>query len=276
MTMRYKTLSIAGFDGSGGAGIQADLKTFSAFGCYGMTVLTALPVQNTRGVKACYELPLQAIDDQLHTIFEDIRPDSIKIGMLFKRDIIELVAHFLRRYAAGIPIVLDPVLVAKSGDRLLLPDALDTMRSVLIPLATVITPNLPEAWALIGETNSASDNMLELARKLIKLGPQNVLLKGGHLSASHSNDLLLNQEGEFCWLEGTRINSKNTHGTGCTLSAAISACLALGIELKEACKIAKNYVFGAIEAAKNEQIGLGHGPVHHFYNIWPKLNFYKP
>ncbi|WP_019217836.1 bifunctional hydroxymethylpyrimidine kinase/phosphomethylpyrimidine kinase [Legionella tunisiensis] len=269
--MRYKTLSIAGFDGSGGAGIQADLKTFSAFGCYGMTVLTALPVQNTCGVKACYELPLQAIDDQLHTIFEDIRPDSIKIGMLFKREIIELVANFLRRYAAEIPIVLDPVLVAKSGDRLLLADALDTMRSALIPLATVITPNLPEAWDLIGEIHFSSDNMLELARKLIKLGPQNVLLKGGHLSTSHSNDLLLNQEGEFYWFEGARINSKNTHGTGCTLSAAISACLALGIELKEACKIAKEYVFKAIEAAKNEQIGLGHGPVHHFYNLWPTL-----
>lgn len=271
MTMRYKTLSIAGFDGSGGAGIQADLKTFSAFGCYGMTVLTALPVQNTCGVKACYELPLQAIDDQLHAIFEDIRPDSIKIGMLFKRDIIELVANFLRRHAAGIPIILDPVLVAKSGDRLLLPDALNTMKSSLIPLTTVITPNLPEARALIGETSLASDNMLELAQKLIKLGPQHVLLKGGHLSASHSNDLLLNQQGEFCWFEGARINSKNTHGTGCTLSAAISSCLALGIGLKEACKIAKEYVFNAIDAAKNEQIGLGHGPVHHFYHLWPTL-----
>lgn len=271
MTMKYKALSIAGFDGSGGAGIQADLKTFSAFGCYGMTVLTALPVQNTCGVKSCYELPLSAIDEQLHAIFADIKPDSIKIGMLFKSEIIELVANFLKKNAQSIPIVLDPVIVAKSGDPLLEPNALDVLKTDLIPLTTLITPNLPEAEALIGQ-GIVVDEMPEIAHKLLKLGAQNVLLKGGHLIANHSNDLFLNKQGELHWLTSPRVISKNTHGTGCTLSAAIASGLALGLDLVKACQIAKRYVFHAIEAAKNEMIGEGHGPVHHFYHLWPTID----
>ena len=272
MTMQYKALSIAGFDGSGGAGIQADLKTFSAFGCYGMTVLTALPVQNTCGVRRCYEIPLQAIEDQLQAIFDDIRPNSIKIGMLFKKEIIELVANFLRKNAQDIPIVLDPVLIAKSGDYLLIPDALSSLKSTLIPLATLMTPNLPEAEALLDLKSTAMDEMPEVAKKLLELGCENVLLKGGHLTTAHSNDFFLSATGESYWLTSARIRSKNTHGTGCTLSAAIASCLALGLDLAEACQVAKEYVFQAISAAKNEKIGEGHGPVHHFYHLWPTID----
>ncbi|EHL32724.1 bifunctional hydroxymethylpyrimidine kinase/phosphomethylpyrimidine kinase [Legionella drancourtii] len=267
--MHYKTLSIAGFDGSGGAGIQADLKTFSAFGCYGMTVLTALPVQNTCGVRNCYDIPLQAIDDQLHAIFDDIRPDGIKIGMLFNSEIIELVAAFLKKHARDIPIILDPVTVAKSGDPLLLPEAVDTLITKLMPLATLITPNLPEAHTFTGVDAQSEEEMLVVAQKLLDLGPQYVLLKGGHLLASTSNDLLIGKNGTRHWFESPRIESKNTHGTGCTLSAAITACLAQNVEIEKACEIAKRYLFNAIKAAKDNSVGKGHGPVHHFYHLWP-------
>lgn len=273
--MQYKALSIAGFDGSGGAGIQADLKTFSALGCYGMSVLTALPVQNTCGVRACYEIPLPAIEEQLHAIFEDIKPDSIKIGMLFDSNIIHLVASFLKKYAQGIPIVIDPVTIAKSGDPLLLPDAVKTLVTELMPLATIVTPNLPEALTFTGIEAVTENDMLYVAKKLIDLGPQYVLLKGGHLISQDSNDLLLNQKGEAHWFNSKRIDSKNTHGTGCTLSAAIAACLAQKIELKEACEIAKNYLYHAIAAAQNNSVGLGNGPVHHFYHLWPTLSRLK-
>ncbi|CAM2980428.1 bifunctional hydroxymethylpyrimidine kinase/phosphomethylpyrimidine kinase [Legionella worsleiensis] len=267
--MRYKALSIAGFDGSGGAGIQADLKTFSALGCYGMTVLTALPVQNTCGVRTCYEIPLQAIEDQLHAIFDDIRPDSIKIGMLFKSDIIKLVASFLEKRAKHIPIVLDPVTVAKSGDALLLPEAIDTLSSVLMPLATLITPNIPEAFSFTDINAASEEEMITVAQKLLELGPKHVLLKGGHLQSTQSNDLLYGADGTAIWYKNNRIKSKNTHGTGCTLSAAIAACLAQGMSLTNACSVAKNYLTGAIEAAKERSVGCGNGPVHHFHQLWP-------
>lgn len=263
--MKHKCLSIAGFDGSGGAGIQADLKTFSALGCYGMTVLTALPVQNTCGVRRCYDISPRAIHEQLEAIFDDIVPDSIKIGMLFSRDIIEVVADFLEKHASQIPVVLDPVMVAKSGDPLLLPDAVDLLKTRLIPLATLITPNLPEAHALVG----AIEPHEELANALLRLQPEAVLLKGGHQTGMQSNDLFLAQDGSLQWLFADRIDSKNTHGTGCTLSAAICAYLALGTPLLEACQHAKDYLSHAIAAAKENSVGKGHGPVHHFYNLWP-------
>lgn len=264
--MQHKCLSIAGFDGSGGAGIQADLKTFSALGCYGMTVLTALPIQNTMGVRDCYEIPLVAIERQLEAIFDDIVPDSIKIGMLFQYDIVELVTSFLTRHAVGIPIVLDPVMVAKSGDYLLLPEAVDILKQQLIPLTTIITPNLPEATVLTG----SSDDMETTADRLLALYPKAVLLKGGHQEGLESNDLYKDQTGQSHWLKNMRIKSKNTHGTGCTLSAAIAAYLALGEPLIDACRLAKIYVSGAIAAAQNTSVGQGHGPVHHFYDIWHK------
>lgn len=261
-------LSIAGFDGSGGAGIQADLKTFSAFGCYGMTVLTALPVQNTRGVRRCYSLPLSSIREQLEAIFDDIRPHSIKVGMLFSSDIIEVVADFLTEKATGIPLVLDPVMVAKSGDPLLQADAIDALKTRLIPLTTLLTPNLPEAQALVGDESDPE----VLADALLQLGAQAVLLKGGHAGGEQSNDLLLTQSGTRFWLEAVRIASNNTHGTGCTLSAAIASALALGLPLPEACRLAKRYLLQAIEAAKDNSVGKGQGPVHHFYHLWPTLD----
>ncbi|MBS0236457.1 MAG: bifunctional hydroxymethylpyrimidine kinase/phosphomethylpyrimidine kinase [Proteobacteria bacterium] len=262
--MKYKCLSIAGFDGSGGAGIQADIKTFSALGCYAMSVLTALPVQNTCGVRNCYDIPLMAIEEQLETIFDDIVPDSIKIGMLFSSAIIEIIADFLRCKNISIPIVLDPVMVAKSGDSLLLPDAVEALKSKLIPLCTVITPNIPEAAALVGNADMGA-----LAEQLLNLGPQAVLLKGGHNSGQYSNDLLLERGQEPKWLLAPRINSLNTHGTGCTLSAAVCAYLAQGIGVSDACERAKHYLHGAIAAAKDDSLGKGYGPVHHFYQIWP-------
>ncbi|KTD72872.1 bifunctional hydroxymethylpyrimidine kinase/phosphomethylpyrimidine kinase [Legionella tucsonensis] len=267
--MRYKALSIAGFDGSGGAGIQADLKTFSAFGCYGMTVLTALPVQNTCEVRRCYAIPIEAIEDQLNTLFDDITPDSIKIGMLFTSEIIELVASFLKKKAIDIPIVIDPVTVAKSGHSLLLPEAVNSLLTVLMPLATLITPNLPEASSFTGMHIQSENDMFSVSQKLLDFGPKYILLKGGHLKSPESNDLLMGTNGEYHWFTSARINSKNTHGTGCTLSAAITACLAQKIDLIQACGIAKNYLFNAIKAAKEEHVGLGNGPVNHFYHLWP-------
>lgn len=259
-----KCLSIAGFDGSGGAGIQADLKTFTVFGCYGMNVLTALPIQNTCGVKSCYELPLSSIKDQLEAIFDDITPDSIKIGMLFNSEVIEIVADFLRARAINIPIVLDPVMVAKSGDLLLLKGSIDTLKRKLIPLVTIITPNLPEAQELVG---LKSDNQVKLAVELLELGPKAVLVKGGHLSGIMSNDLLLQLGANEIWLQSPRVISNNTHGTGCTLSAAIASCLALGMDIEHSCKIAKTYLLNAIKSAKNLKIGKGNGPVNHLYNM---------
>ena len=264
--MLHKCLSIAGFDGSGGAGLQADLKTFGALSCYGMTVLTALPVQNTMGVKNCYEIPLSAIYEQLEAIFEDITPDSIKIGMLFNKEIVELVADFLKEHAKVIPIVIDPVMVAKSGDYLLKPDAVNSLKENLLPLATIITPNLSESYAL---TNIKNDQEAQ-ALSLINLGAKAVLIKGGHLDGPQSNDLFMDKTKKSIWFKSPRIDSKNTHGTGCTLSAAIAAYLALGKPLIESCGLAKEYLFNAIEAARISSVGKGHGPVNHFHNIWQK------
>lgn len=261
--MKYKSLSIAGFDGSGGAGIQADLKTFSATGTYGMTVLTALPVQNTCGVRSCYDIPLVCIEEQLYAIFDDIVPDAIKIGMLFSAETIGMVASFLREKAKNIPIIVDPVMVAKSGDSLLKEDAIEALKAQILPIASIITPNLPEAWAL----TSTMENKKILAEKLLELGPKAVLLKGGHETGENAEDLFLSsiQEKILC---SKRIHSKNTHGTGCTLSAAITSFMAQGYCDLEACQKAKDYLTLALLHASKNSVGHGHGPVHHFYAWW--------
>ena len=261
--MMYKCLSIAGFDGSGGAGIQADLKTFSALGCYGMNVLTVLAVQNTCGVKACYPIAPECIKEQMQAIFDDIKPDAIKIGALFSAQNIICIADFLSKYAAHIPIVLDPVMVATSGDLLLETHAIDCLKQTLIPLATLITPNLPEAKQLIPNV----ENKMELAQQLLSLGCESILLKGGHEDGATCDDILLTNNTHIV-LSAQRIDTNNTHGTGCTLSAAITSFLAQGMPLLPACQAAKMYLSGAIEAGKNEQIGHGRGPVHHFYALW--------
>jgi hydroxymethylpyrimidine/phosphomethylpyrimidine kinase len=262
-------LSIAGFDGSGGAGIQADLKTFSALDCYGMNVLTALPIQNTCGVKNCYDLPLKAIEEQLHAIFDDIKPTSIKIGMLFSAEIVKLVADFLTKYAKDIPIILDPVMVAKSGDSLLLPNAVDALKKLLLPISDIVTPNLLETRELIGYNEEDSYIMAE---KILEFGSASVLVKGGHNIGATSDDLFMEQSQNAKWLKSGRIESKNTHGTGCTLSAAICAFIAHGFSKYQSCVYAKKYIYGAIQAAKNNSPGLGHGSVHHFHHIWPCIN----
>lgn len=269
--MKAKTLSIAGFDGSGGAGMQADLKVFSALGSYGMSVLTALPVQNTQGVKYYHEIPTEAISQQLEVTFEDIVPDTIKIGMLFNAQIIEVVANFLKKYASHIPIVLDPVMVSKSGHILLLPEAVETLKNQLVPLATIITPNLPEASVLTGITAQKPEEMYRVSKQLLQLGPQAVLLKGGHLPGQHASDLYHHCDGTQTWLHAPKIETNNTHGTGCTLSAAIAACLSLGLDLLESCRLSKRYLHQAIIASQNEKVGHGAGPVHHFYHLWPTL-----
>lgn len=303
-----KALTIAGFDASGGAGIQADLKTFSALSCYGMTILTALPIQNTMGVTNCYEIPLQAIEEQLLSIFSDITPDVIKIGMLFNRDIINLVAAFLSSHAKGIPIVIDPVMVAKSGDNLLQPDAVTVLKEKLFPLATIVTPNIDEANVICNMKIQNENDMRTAGQHILSLGPQAVLVKGGHFTIE-TTDLTNNTNGQvvalnaanfssisptkalttsakekyfnsnnckdllLCnsiekWLESPRIVTKNTHGTGCTLSAAIAANLAHGLDLATSCLQAKEYITGAINSFKDEKIGNGHGPVNHFHQMW--------
>lgn len=258
-----KTLTIAGFDSSGGAGLQADLKTFTVLGCYGMTILTALPIQNTCGVRSYYDIPLQAISDQLTAVFEDIKPDCIKIGMLFSADVITVVADYLRVHAAGIPIILDPVMIAKSGDRLLQEDAMDRLKTDLIPLCTLITPNLPEAYALVGY----QEDINILADQVLALGSRAALIKGGHAQGDTSDDFYIDRLGDRHWLTAKRLNSRNTHGTGCTLSAAICAYIARGYSMLDSCKLAKKYLWGAIFSSKDGSLGLGQGPVNHLYML---------
>lgn len=258
-------LSIAGFDGSGGAGLQADTKTFSALGCYAANVLTAVAVQNTQGVRSCHRLSNEAIEEQLHTIFDDFRPNAIKIGMLFDADIIHLVCDFLSKHAADIPIVTDPVMVAKSGDHLLKPEAVDALRTRLVPITTILTPNLPEAQTLA--ENTSTDQHL-LAQNIMQLGCEYVLVKGGHHeSEGNVTDVLANHNDTWIF-SNQRIDSKNTHGTGCTLSAAITANLAKKQSVTDAVNDANTYLYQAIQASAKQSIGQGQGPVHHFHQWW--------
>lgn len=265
----FNALSIAGFDGSGGAGIQADLKTFSALGCYGMTVLTALPVQNTTGVKSIYELTTDCVAEQLQAIIDDIQIHALKIGMLHRKEVIETVTAILRRANLS-NIVLDPVMVAKSGDKLLLPDAISAMKEQLFPLTSVLTPNLLEASEILGRPIRNRQQMKQAGLELLEFGPQAVVIKGGHLP-DDCDDCLCVKNLEPIWLSEKRIQTKNTHGTGCTFSAAIAAFLAQEITPVEAVQKAKQYLTQAILAGKNLQIGRGQGPVHHFHDLWRRL-----
>jgi hydroxymethylpyrimidine/phosphomethylpyrimidine kinase len=260
-------LTIAGSDSGGGAGIQADLKTFSALGTYGLSVITALTAQNTRAVTAIHEVPPKFVTAELDAVFDDIEIAAVKIGMLSSPAIIEAVAEGLRRRGAR-RIVVDPVMVAKSGDRLLREDAVSALKEHLLPLATLITPNLPEAAVLL-EAAVAPDQagMVDAAAGLRALGPRAVLLKGGHREAGDSIDVL-DDGGAPLALAAPRIASRNTHGTGCTLSSAIAALLARGRTLRAAVQEAKTYITAAIGAADRLSVGHGHGPVHHFHALW--------
>lgn len=265
-------LTIAGSDPSGGAGIQADLKTFSALGAYGCAALTALTAQNTRGVDGVQPLPAAFVAAQIDSLAADLRIDALKIGMIERAEVAHAVAEALVRHRLG-PVVLDPVMVAKSGHRLLAEEAVAVLRERLLPLAALITPNLPEAGDLLGRP--APDGraaMLEAAAALRALGPRAVLLKGGHLAGGDSPDLYLDADGPV-WLEAPRIATENTHGTGCTLSAAIAALLPRHDRPLAAVRAGKRYLTAALAAADRLSIsrhpGQGHGPVHHFHALWP-------
>jgi hydroxymethylpyrimidine/phosphomethylpyrimidine kinase len=260
-------VTIAGSDSSGGAGIQADLKTFAALGVYGASVITALTAQNTQGVRAIHDVPPVFIRAQIDAVFSDLDIGAVKIGMLSQAATIEAVAEGLAAHRAK-NIVLDPVMVATSGDRLLAPEAVEALRKLLIPRALVVTPNLPEAAALTGASVARNEREMEVqARELLALGARNVLIKGGHGSGDQSLDLLIGQ-GEVVRLSARRIATSNLHGTGCTLSSAIAAGLARGLDLRAAAQDAKEYVTAAIAAADKLKIGHGHGPLHHFHATW--------
>jgi hydroxymethylpyrimidine/phosphomethylpyrimidine kinase len=260
-------VTIAGSDSGGGAGIQADLKTFSALGVYGASVVTALTSQNTKGVTGIHDVPPDFITAQIDAVFSDLDVRAVKIGMLSQPAVIEAVAAGLDRWNAN-NIVLDPVMVATSGDRLLNPDAIDVLKRVLIPRALVITPNLPEAAALLDEPLARNeDEMLAQAGRLRDRGARAVLIKGGHGQSAESVDMLV-LASSFTRLATPRIDTRNTHGTGCTLSSAIAAGLAKGLDLVTAAREAKVYVSDAIAAANRLAVGSGHGPVHHFHRWW--------
>ena len=260
-------LTIAGSDSGGGAGIQADLKTFSALGVYGASVITAVTAQNTRAVTAVHAIPVENIAAQLGAVFDDLAIAAMKIGMLGGPEVIATVASGL--HGRGLPVVLDPVMVAKSGDALLPEDAVTALRETLLPLAALLTPNLPEAARLLGIDEAASEEeMAAQGRALLALGPQAVLMKGGHGKGERCVDLLVTRGGETLRLEAPRRATRNTHGTGCTLSAAIAAGLAKGADLASAVREAHDYLQGAIAAADGLAVGSGHGPVHHFHAVW--------
>ena len=260
-------VTIAGSDSGGGAGIQADLKTFSALGVYGASVITALTAQNTVGVQAIHDVPPAFISAQIDSVFSDLKVDAVKIGMLSQARVIETVAAGIERHSLH-HVVLDPVMVAASGDRLLAPDAIDALRRVLIPLAEIVTPNLPEAAALLDEPVATDEaTMLAQGKRILAMGPRAVLIKGGHAEGAESVDLLI-EPTNVQRFAAPRVATKNTHGTGCTLSSAIAAGLARGLTLHPAVEAGKAYVSAAISASGELEIGHGSGPVHHFHAWW--------
>jgi hydroxymethylpyrimidine/phosphomethylpyrimidine kinase len=260
-------VTIAGSDSGGGAGIQADLKTFSALGVYGASVITALTAQNTLGVQGIHDIPPDFIARQIDSVFSDLAVQAVKIGMLSQPAAIEAVAAGLVRHRAG-TVVLDPVMVATSGDRLLAPEAVESLKTKLVPHALVITPNLPEAAAMLDEPIAEDEAAMRgQAERLMRLGPAAVLLKGGHAEGADSVDLLLDAKG-LERFAAPRLVTRNTHGTGCTLSSAIAAGLAKGLDLRHAAAAAKAYVSAALAASEHLRVGSGHGPVHHFHGWW--------
>ena len=262
---RYaRVLSIAGSDSGGGAGIQADLKTFSALGCYGMTAITAVTAQNTQGVRAIHGIPPEMLRAQIDAVAEDIGVDAVKIGMLHDPEVVRVVVKAIARHQM-LQVVLDPVMVATSGDRLMAHDTVEVLVQELFPLTTVITPNLDEAALLLGRTIDGADALDDAASALLALGAPAVLLKGGHLPGDLVVDVLALAGGGRLRLQSPRIATHNGHGTGCTLSAAIAAHLALGLPLAQAVEQARAYILGAIAAGADVHTGRGHGPLNHGY-----------
>ena len=260
-----KVLTIAGSDSSGGAGIQADIKTMLANGVYAMSAVTALTAQNTTGVRGILEVSPEFLAQQIDAVFEDIFPDAVKIGMVSSEELIGTIAERLRFYGAG-NIVVDPVMVATSGSRLMKSGAVTALERELFPLATLVTPNIPEAEVLSGKSISGRENLIEAARSISETYGCAVLVKGGHLEEEREKaDDLLYADGVFCWFEGRRIDNPNTHGTGCTLSSAIAANLAKGYGLAEAVSRAKEYISGALGAML--ALGSGSGPMDHGFDM---------
>ena len=265
-----KVLTIAGSDSCGGAGIQADLKTFSANGVYGMSVITAVTAQNTQGVYAVQDITVELIQKQIEAIFEDIVVDSVKVGMVSKEDTIHVIADSLRRYDVQ-NVVIDPVMVSKSGYHLLQPEAKEALIKFLLPLATVVTPNILEAEIITGMEIRNLEAMEKAGVQIFEMGPKNVLVKGGHLEGD-AIDVIYDGT-DFTYIKSPRIMTKHTHGTGCTLSSAIAANLAKGFTVKEAIKKSKEYITGAIKHSFS--IGKGVGPTHHFYDLYIKAGLLK-
>ncbi|RZS57096.1 bifunctional hydroxymethylpyrimidine kinase/phosphomethylpyrimidine kinase [Sphaerotilus mobilis] len=262
---RYaRVLSIAGSDSGGGAGIQADLKTIAALGGYGMTAITAITAQNTRGVRAIHALPPEILAAQIDAVVEDIGVDAVKIGMLHDPAVVRVVADAIRRHGLT-RVVLDPVMVATSGDRLIAEATVEVLVRELFPLVTVITPNLDEAELLLGRRIAGIDALEDAARALVGLGAPAALLKGGHLPGDVVEDLLLcgPDDAQPLRLRSARIASRNVHGTGCTLSSAIACHLALGLALPQAVQAARQYILAAIAAGADVVTGGGHGPLNH-------------
>lgn len=271
MKRYYTALTIAGSDPSGGAGIQADLKTFSALSVYGASAIVAIVDENTMGVYDVHSVPVNFVVGQIRSVLDDIGANAVKIGMLHDSVLIRAVREILAEYKEFTNIVVDPVMVSTSGDPLLVPEAVATLRDELIPYSRVITPNLPEASTLLGRKIEAQDQLEDAARELSANagGRVSVMLKGGHLTDDTILDVFYNAEtGKTLQLSATRVDTVNTHGTGCTLSSAIAAWLAKGADLDTAVVKAKDYINRAIVAGAGYKIGKGHGPIHHFHNLW--------
>lgn len=258
-------LTIAGFDGSGGAGIQADIKTASALGCFSTSVLTALPVQNTQGVRTIYPIPVEAVADQIEAILDDIFPDAIKIGMVHTPQLVETIVSTLGKYKK-VPLVFDPVMVATSGHRLIEEDTIAAITEKLFPIADVITPNMDEAAILAKMKVETLEDLYAAGKEIKKLGCRSILLKGGHQETSMITSLFYDEHEKFHSFETVKFNTNNTHGSGCTLSSAIASYLAQGKTLYDAVSLGQDYVYQAIEYGKDVQTGHGNGPLNHFFN----------
>lgn len=265
---KYKypsVLTIAGFDGSGGAGIQADIKTISALGCYATSVLTALPVQNTRGVRNIFPIPVEAVAEQIEAVLDDVFPDAIKIGMVHTPELVETIVQTLDKYKK-VPIVFDPVMVATSGHRLIEEETIQTIIEMLFPIADLITPNMDEA-AILAKMEVKTLAQMQLAGAKIKtLNCKNILLKGGHQTTSKLTTLFLDEDNQTHTFETEKSETNNTHGSGCTLSSAIASYLAQKKPLLDAVAMAQTYTYHAIKNGKDVQTGKGNGPLNHFFN----------
>ncbi len=270
MKTYYKVLAIAGTDSGGGAGIPADIKTISACGCYAECVITAVTVQNTLGVSGVHDIPADTIEAQARAVISDMGADAIKIGMLSKLETVKAVARVIRESGRKIPSVLDTVMVSTSGHPLLKAEAITALREELMPEIHIITPNIPEAEVLLGKKVTSADQLPDCARELSAIAGNSVLLKSGHLEGCDElTDVFYNAEtGKLSRYPGRKIESRNTHGTGCTMSSAIASFLAKGAAMEEAVSAAKEYLQKAIEAGADYQIGNGHGPVKHLWNFW--------